>query len=977
MADVLVLHAPEDADLVTDLIAPGLAVAGHRVRVDKAAKNTSMVLVLISEHCRSAGLEGVIADFVASEAVQVVSVALDRTSPEELYPSLGSVLQFDLRDRRTDALRELVATLPVETQVARQEFDHRYWDPDLFSQHLWRAVERGGYEVAQRLVDTEVGHISSTEDGYPAESAVKDMKMLQGARYFHLESTLGEALSDAGVDHPTVMRRYGQALIETRRYQEAESVLRRLYESLESSHAEWGEAAGLLGRIEKQRFMDALARSSQPDLGRLEAAIDVYRDAYERSPDQYFWQGINAVTLMHLGERFGAGYQKEPEAIASDIQDTLDRRFANGRQDSWDLATYAEVLIAKRKLHEARRWLEDYVAHPETDAFALGSTYRQFADVIEVGEQFDSDGEALLDVLLEALVSRRGGIALVPPEHGTSKGKEMIPMLLHVVHPGWSIPEQIQGHATMTSGSGSIRVVNADATGLQRLIHDPEVLAIEWSKPSMTPETGASIPWVKGDVVHSLEHGLGEAGDKALIAVIDSGIDILHEAFTDANGNSRIVAIWNQRDRTGPSPEGFEYGTEHNHEQIESFRQNPETISPNLQASAAALNGHGTHVASIAAGRALGERGFAGGMAPEAQLVVVVPDSEGESVGYSVGHHDALKYIDRNATRLGLPVVVNLSQGQNAGAHDGKSLLERTFDDFTASGSKPGRVVVKSAGNERSNDSHAKVTVTPGGKGTLEWRPAGDLQWHGELQLWFASRNRHRFRLRSPNGELSDWVSSEQNKIEGEFPASRSGYQIEYTLRHKDNGDSLLHVRVTPGQDLGIRSYSWSLEIEAIDVQDGVIHAWLERSDLAPRFTAHRDDEVTLTIPGTATTVITVGAIEAGEPYGIPSFTSYGPTRDNRQKPDIAAPGVGISAADVGTKVGSSIDQGTSMAAPHVTGAIALLMSHLEKQSGREQANSNIVCKALHDSAQFSSGRWTNNVGYGVLDAARLLEIFY
>lgn len=974
MAEVFVLHAEGDASFVEEMLAPGLSVAGHRVRIDRASEGTDVVLVLVSEHSLSADLGDAAAAFVASEALQTLSVVLDRTSPEVLHPSLASVLQFDLRKRKPDSLQELIATLPVETQTTEQGFDHRYWDAELFSLQLEAAVKQGGYDSASRLVDTAVGHLSSDEDDYPPDSAVADMRTLQGARYFHLESALGEALVDAGVDQPTVMRRYGQALIETRRYDEAESVLRRVRDSLDSSHDEWGEAAGLLGRIEKQRFMDPLAQSSPPDLDQLETAIAVYRDAYERSPEKYFWQGINAVTLMQLGERLGAGYPSEPEAIASRIQDTLDVRFAEGKQESWDLATYAEVLVAKREPAEARRWLENYVAHPDTDAFALGSTYRQFSDVIEV-ERFDSDGETLLDILLEALVRRRGGIALLPPGHGKGKEDEPIPMLLRVAHPGWSVPEQISRRVKMTSGSGSVRTVTTDVTGLQRLMHDPEVLAIERSKPLMTPETADSIPWVKGDVVLSPENGVGETGDKCLIAVIDFGIDVLHEAFTDENGNSRIVAIWNQRDRTGPSPAGFGYGTEHNHEQIDGFRQRPETVPGPLRAAAAANNGHGTHVASIAAGRPLGDGGFAGGMAPGAQIVVVIPDTEGESVGYSVGHADALAYIDSHADRLELPVVVNLSQGQNGGAHDGQSLLERIFDDFTGSGSTPGRVVVKSAGNERGRKSHAMVTVSQGGEETLTWKSTAGSRGSDEIQLWFNSIDSYEFALKAPSGSTPR-VRANQ-KIQGSFEPSRNGYEVEYTRRHVDNGDSRLLVRITPGERQGgIEAGPWELLIVADEVEDGEIHAWIERSAVPPTFEDHVNEDVTLTVPGTANTVITVGAIKAGRPYGVPRFTSYGPTRDGRNKPDITAPGVGISAAAVGTRRGSRVDDGTSTAAPHVTGAIALLMSYLEKQAGREQANSNMICKALHDSSQLRPGGWKNHLGYGVLDVARLLEVF-
>ena len=83
---------------------------------------------------------------------------------------------------------------------------------------------------------------------------------------------------------------------------------------------------------------------------------------------------------------------------------------------------------------------------------------------------------------------------------------------------------------------------------------------------------------------------------------------------------------------------------------------------------------------SIAAGRAAGP--FFGGIAPESQILVVISGGD-EPTGYSDAHLAALKFIDQKATELGKPVVVNLSQGMNTGAHDGQSALEVAFDMFS------------------------------------------------------------------------------------------------------------------------------------------------------------------------------------------------------------------------------------------------------------------------------------------------------
>ena len=72
---------------------------------------------------------------------------------------------------------------------------------------------------------------------------------------------------------------------------------------------------------------------------------------------------------------------------------------------------------------------------------------------------------------------------------------------------------------------------------------------------------------------------------------------------------------------------------------------------------------------------------------------------------------------------------------------------------------------------------------------------------------------------------------------------------------------------------------------------------------------------MTLSIPGTARTVITVASVDASLPIRVASYSSYGPTRDLRDKPDVAAPGENVLAAQSGTANGVvQFFSGTSMA---------------------------------------------------------------
>jgi endonuclease G len=131
---------------------------------------------------------------------------------------------------------------------------------------------------------------------------------------------------------------------------------------------------------------------------------------------------------------------------------------------------------------------------------------------------------------------------------------------------------------------------------------------------------------------------------------------------------------------------------------------------------------------------------------------------------------------------------------------------------------------------------------------------------------------------------------------------------------------------------------------------------------------------MTLSIPGTASSVIAVGAVDASRPIQVGPFSSYGPTRDGQKKPLVCAPGVNVHAAEGGTDDAVFPDSGTSMAAPHVTGAIALLLSRTSK-SGKIPAG-NQIATALRQKTQNYNGRWDRGQGFGVIDVAALLAAF-
>jgi serine protease AprX len=124
-----------------------------------------------------------------------------------------------------------------------------------------------------------------------------------------------------------------------------------------------------------------------------------------------------------------------------------------------------------------------------------------------------------------------------------------------------------------------------------------------------------------------------------------------------------------------------------------------------------------------------------------------------------------------------------------------------------------------------------------------------------------------------------------------------------------------------------------------------------------------------ITDPGNADGVITVGATHRYRPhtYGVSFFSSRGPTGDGRMKPDLVAPGERIQSCLPGNGWGEL--DGTSMAAPHVSGAAAMLMARYSELIGNPRRIKTILCESATD-----LGRDRSFQGHGMLDVLRAFQ---
>ncbi|WP_298912115.1 S8 family peptidase [uncultured Nostoc sp.] len=568
---------------------------------------------------------------------------------------------------------------------------------------------------------------------------------------------------------------------------------------------------------------------------------------------------------------------------------------------------------------------------------------------------------------------------------------------------GMNVYSIIKGFYTVVSGE----VLTSDLHKLDELEF---VMQVEAPRPMMLEELDISLVETGANAIHDFD--LPVKGKGIIVAIIDFGIDYTHPSFRHQDGTSRILYLWDQdaplehqQDPTEEMEEGLftrdgtvKYGREYTREQIDQVLRNDQNSSAVV--SHIDSSGHGTHVAGIAAGNGFvaDENGIFSqdnyvGIAPEADLIVVAlkrteqPNNQPEkriTLGNSANVLQALDYIVQRAN--GCPVAINISLGTNAGGHSGETLLETAIDNLAR---QCNVVIVKSAGNEQTNCIHAGGTITQTEEVILELEvPSSTTRTY--LELWYENSTDQNISiaLRSPSGETINFVNSENS--DGWIERTLAGRNIRIDS-DKNTGDTVITIRIDTYIPSGnIQPGNWQLLLQGNQITEGRYDIWIDNSDNAIKFTKScADASRTITIPGTAKQIITVGSYlirhrndDLSQPIGsISSFSCSGTTRYGLQKPEIAAPGEWIiSARSKKCKASRDPDGwhttlcGTSMAAPHVTGASALILSVCPGLTC-EQVKQILMKTALSD--EFTSEVPNHSWGSGKLNVQAAVKFAY
>ena len=484
------------------------------------------------------------------------------------------------------------------------------------------------------------------------------------------------------------------------------------------------------------------------------------------------------------------------------------------------------------------------------------------------------------------------------------------------------------------------------------------------------------IPLIESNITKVQQSPLSLTGSGVIIAFIDTGISWNEDVFKDLGGNTRILNIWDQSIQTGTPPDGFLYGTEYTREDINQAIRGETVIETQDEI------GHGSAMASVAAGSSISSGTDFLGAAPGADIVMIklkgakqylrdyylIPDGV---PAYEEGDiMNAVNYCNRLAILYQQPLVICLGVGTSYGNHTGDLPLATYLDKIAGFRN---RSIVVCAGNEgraahhyfgqiRRQESVAgeiyddvEISVGPNERGFI-------------LELWGNLPNVYWITLRSPSGEVRQGFRPGfgQNQTY-RFVYERTRVSLDTILVEPSSGEELFLFRFEEPVE-GI----WTIRVTLVDeAMEGSFHMWLPISEFLSSETVflEPDPYTTITNPGYSVLSLTVGGYDSGN-GGLYLDTGRGFAKNGEIKPDIVAP-----AADISTVEG--VKNGTSYGAALAAGAVAQFFEWAVTEGNeplirnREIKNYFIRGARRGMDRNYPNREW----GYGILDIQGVFDV--
>jgi len=509
-------------------------------------------------------------------------------------------------------------------------------------------------------------------------------------------------------------------------------------------------------------------------------------------------------------------------------------------------------------------------------------------------------------------------------------------------------------------------------------------------------------------------------GTGVIVACIDFGCDFAHANFRRADGSTRLIALWDQNegdlgpvvDPTAPTPRPAapcDFGRAFGAGLLDAALATEDPYyalgydpHANYYLDEIVGGAHGTHVLDVAAGngrartsrpepaanrpmRAAPEPLLpkAPGVAPNADLLFVQVAqprlSEGRRVLSAGRLLEALAWVFRTADARGQPVVANLSLSTNSGPHDGTGLFDIAIECLLR---KPGRAVVIAAGNARDEALHARGAIAPGSSRTLIWQIHPQDRTRNDIEIWSDAPVDLTVSLTPPGGKPLPTVQPGEHRTI--VCAGRHIGDVFGSRPRSPGTTRFIRISLHPFENAG----DWRITLAQAstpDAQSPVIvafDAWVERDDQGQSRFAAADASQAQTL---GTFACSEAAIVVGAYHGLlpgrdaASFSSEGPTRTGGEKPDVVAPGLDVFAAkskgfkplQAGARWRSAARvpmSGTSVAAPHVAGIVALMLQK------KPEACADEIRRVLRETAHPAGRDWHPRLGCGRVSARDALE---